>query len=64
LTAQRCSRCHPIERILNARVESREHWQRVVNRMRLMPGSRIAEEEEHAIVECLVYRTLGPRGDR
>jgi hypothetical protein len=62
LTSQRCTRCHPVERILHARVSSPTHWQRYVTRMRLMPGSGIAESEQDRIVSCLVYRSFGARG--
>lgn len=59
LADQRCDRCHPIERVLNARVQSFEQWQAVVHRMRLQPGSAIALGEEPALAYCLTYVTLG-----
>ncbi len=62
LTAVRCTRCHTIERLLNARVQSPEHWQKYVTRMRLMPGSRISIADENRIVNCLVYRSFGQSG--
>ena len=60
LADHRCSRCHPIERIINGRVSSFEQWQAVVHRMSLQLGSAIAVEEEPALVRCLTYVTLGP----
>ena len=60
LADHRCSRCHPIERIVNGRVSSFEQWEAVVHRMSLQQGSAIAVEEEPALVRCLTYVTLGP----
>lgn len=60
LADYRCSRCHPIERILHAQVASFEQWGAVVHRMRLQQGSAISEGDEPAIVRCLTYVTLGP----
>jgi len=57
LTQHRCSRCHPIERVANARVASPDGWRGYVERMRLMPGSGIPAAEVDAIVACLVFRT-------
>lgn len=59
LADYRCSRCHPIERVLHARVESFEQWGAVVHRMRLQQGSAISDSDEPTIVRCLTYVTLG-----
>ncbi len=61
---RRCSRCHPLDRILNTRVGSPGEWQTYARRMRLQPGSGIPPREEPAIVRCLVYRSFGPEGLR
>lgn len=62
LASVRCSRCHPIERLLRARVDAPTHWQRYVNRMRLMPASGISEQDARSIVRCLVFRSFGHQG--
>ncbi len=62
LAAVRCSRCHPIERLLRAQVESPTHWRRYVHRMRLMPASGISLEDARRIVRCLVFRSFGRKG--
>jgi hypothetical protein len=62
LTAQRCSRCHPIERLMLARVSSPVHWERYVERMRHQPESGITEDEGRIIVRCLVFRSFGSEG--
>lgn len=62
LAAVRCSRCHPIERLLRAQVDSPSHWRRYVHRMRLMPASGISLEDARRIVRCLVFRSFGRKG--
>ena len=57
IVVQRCSKCHTLDRVLIARVESREHWSLYVNRMRLMPGSGISSADADAAVNCLAYRS-------
>jgi hypothetical protein len=59
LGAVRCSRCHPIDRVLLARVESPRHWALYVARMRRQPRSGISEEDARAITRCLVARSFG-----
>jgi hypothetical protein len=59
LAAVRCSRCHPIDRVLFARVESPQHWEWYVARMRRQPSSGITEVEAATIVRCLVTRSFG-----
>jgi hypothetical protein len=62
LAEQRCTRCHTIDRILAARVDSPVHWQAYVHRMRLQPQSGILPDEERPILDCLVFRSFGPDG--
>ena len=62
LAARRCSRCHPLDRLVQARVTSPGHWGTYVRRMRLTPGSGIPVTDEHAITRCLVFRSFGATG--
>jgi hypothetical protein len=62
LAARRCSRCHPIERLLLAHVASPSHWTWYVERMRHQPESGITEGEGRIIVRCLVFHSFGPEG--
>jgi hypothetical protein len=62
LAARRCTRCHTIDRVLNARIGEPDEWRRYVHRMRLMPSSAIAPDEEFPIAKCLVFRTSGHTG--
>ena len=62
LAESRCTRCHPIDRVLNARVISPAHWEAYVHRMRLQPQSGIMPDEESPILRCLVYRSFGQEG--
>ncbi len=64
LAARRCSRCHPIERLLLAQVRRPEHWARYVERMRRQPESNISEAEGQVITRCLVFRSFGAEGLR
>jgi hypothetical protein len=59
LAAQRCTQCHPIDRVLLARAETPRHWAYYVARMRRQPHSGISEEDERIILRCLVARTFG-----
>ena len=61
LADRRCSRCHPIERVLVAGVREPADWENYVHRMRLTPGSGITAREEPAIVRCLVQHSFGPQ---
>ncbi|HEY4239158.1 MAG TPA: hypothetical protein VGM88_05055 [Kofleriaceae bacterium] len=54
LTSQRCSRCHPIDRVLQAHVKD-DAWPLYVHRMRLMPASGISAADEPLLVTCLAY---------
>ena len=62
LAESRCTRCHTIDRVLTARIDSPQHWQAYVHRMRLQPQSGILPDEEQPILRCLVYRSFGPTG--
>jgi hypothetical protein len=62
LAARRCSRCHPIERLLLAQVGRPEHWAQYVERMRRQPESGISEPDGETITRCLVYRSFGAGG--
>ena len=62
LAESRCTRCHTIDRVLAARVESPAHWQAYVHRMRLQAQSGILPDEEAPITRCLVFRSFGAPG--
>lgn len=62
LAARRCSRCHPLERVLLAHVASPGNWVWYVDRMRHQPESGITEAEGRVIERCLVFHTFGPEG--
>jgi cytochrome c5 len=64
LADRRCSRCHPIERVLIAGVHEPADWENYVHRMRLTPGSGITAREEPAIVRCLVQHSFGEQARR
>ncbi|ACY17533.1 hypothetical protein Hoch_5045 [Haliangium ochraceum DSM 14365] len=57
IVVKRCDKCHTLDRVLVARVESREHWTLYVRRMRRMPGSGISAADADAAVNCLAYRS-------
>ena len=62
LAENRCTRCHTLDRVIDARIDSPAHWQAYVRRMRLQPQSGISADEEPRIARCLVYRSFGPTG--
>jgi hypothetical protein len=62
LANQRCSHCHPIDRVLRAHISEPSDWRRYVHRMRLMPASGIPPREEPIITRCLVFRVGGAAG--
>lgn len=62
LAARRCSRCHPLERLLIAHVTRPSSWEWYVDRMRHQPESGISEDEGRIIVRCLVFHSFGPQG--
>lgn len=55
LTARKCSRCHPIDRITVARGIGEASWRLYVDEMRLKPSSGISVEDAQLIMRCLVY---------
>lgn len=54
----RCSRCHSLSRPLSAPVDSVEHWEKYLARMRRMPGSGINSQDAAMIMEFLAYYTV------
>ena len=60
LAADRCSRCHTLDRVVTAPATDPGYWRFYVHRMRLNPGSGIRPDEEAPILHCLVYRSFGP----
>jgi hypothetical protein len=60
LTVNRCTRCHTLDRIVDAPADDPQFWRSAVRRMRLKPGSGIRPDEEDPIVRCLIYRSFGP----
>jgi len=61
--ANRCSKCHSLARPLNAQVETMEHWERYVARMRRMPGSGINRRSAEEVLHFLHYYTTVIRGE-
>ena len=59
--ADRCARCHSLSRPLTARVDSPRHWREYVTRMRAMPGSGIAPEDEPALLRFLDWYSASRR---
>ena len=59
LASGRCSQCHSLDPVIALQPGSPDEWRRYVRRMRHMPGSAIADDEEAPIVSCLVYRSFG-----
>ena len=53
--ADRCSKCHSLSRPLGSGIDSDEHWQRTVERMRRHPGSGISKEDTVVILRFLHY---------
>ncbi len=62
LAESRCTKCHTLDRVKNARIDSPAHWQAYVHRMRLQPQSGILPDEEDPILRCLVFRSFGAGG--
>ena len=62
LTGQRCTRCHDIDRVLNAKVGHPAHWEKYIEKMRMMNGSGIARDEGPVILRCLVFWSFGRPG--
>ena len=64
LTERRCTRCHPIDRVLDAHVSDPADWELYVSRMRRTPGSGIRADEEAILVRCLVHHSFGAQAAR
>jgi len=61
LTERRCSRCHSLDVVLAARVDTPDDWKTYVRRMRRRPGSGILAEDEPILVRCLVHHSFGSK---
>lgn len=55
LATQRCSHCHPIERVIVTRGIGVRKWQMYVEQMRLKPSSGITPAEGEVIFNCLRF---------
>jgi hypothetical protein len=53
--ANNCSKCHGIERALNAPVTDRRHWELYVAKMKRTPGSGISDREAPPILAFLYW---------
>lgn len=67
--AQRCSKCHALERALHANVQDMSAWELYVARMRRQPGSGIRAEDTAPVLRFLAYhmktkqKATAPAGD-
>jgi hypothetical protein len=55
--ASNCSKCHALERALDANVSNANHWDLYVARMMRTPGSGISPREAPGIIAFLHYHT-------
>ena len=55
--AQRCSKCHALTRALNASIDDDAHWEFYFERMRMMPGSGITDDDKAPILRFLHYHS-------
>lgn len=62
LTGQRCTRCHDIDRVLNAHINHPRHWERIIERMRMMNASGIRPDDGPVILRCLAFWSFGRPG--
>src|SRR5262245_51610158 len=53
--AHRCSRCHTLTRVFNARLDD-DQWSAYVARMRRMPGSGISPNDGERVLRFLLWR--------
>lgn len=60
--AQKCSRCHTLERPLGAFISDVSHWRQYVARMRRQPGSGISERDGDRILIFLEHYTQEKSG--
>jgi hypothetical protein len=59
LTERRCSRCHTLDRVINARVSDPADWEAYVSRMRRTPGSGILAQDQEPLLRCLLHHSFG-----
>jgi hypothetical protein len=59
--AQRCSKCHSLDRPLNRGVVDDESWEAYVARMRRQPSSGISPEDARKILRYLHYYSAEER---
>jgi hypothetical protein len=55
LATTKCSRCHPIERVVVTRGIGERRWRMYVEQMRLKPSSGISPAEGDVIFSCLRF---------
>jgi hypothetical protein len=55
VTAAKCARCHPIDRVVVARGIGMGKWQMYVEQMRLKPSSGISVKDTEVIFQCLRF---------
>lgn len=55
LATTKCSRCHPIDRVVVARGIGVGRWQMYVEQMRLKPSSGISVRDADVIFQCLRF---------
>ena len=56
--AQRCSKCHSLDRPLTSGISDENYWLLYVSRMRRQPGSGITQEDAAPILRFLHYYSL------
>ena len=54
-TTNKCSHCHPIERVVLARGVGIRRWQVTVEQMRLKPSSGISLDDTEVVFRCLRF---------
>ena len=62
--AQRCSKCHSLQRPLQSGIEDDLFWEYYVARMRRMPGSGISPDDEKRILKFLKFYSAEQRKKR
>src|SRR5262249_19560022 len=55
VTVAKCSRCHPIDRVVVARGIGVGRWQMYIEQMRLKPSSGISLRDADVIFQCLRF---------
>jgi hypothetical protein len=61
LFAQRCSKCHSLDRPLGSGISDDAFWKKYVEQMRLKPGSGISLDDEPHILHFLHYYSASRR---